>query len=207
MNRAPYLLLVPCMVLGAGSLAGQGADRETALRAAREIVVGARYAALITRAEDGTLQARTIDPFAPESDFTIWFATNPLTRKVEEIRRDPRVTLYWFDPEVEGYVTLKGRAELVDDPEQRRRRWKPEWEAFYPDREGGYLLVRVTPDRLEVVSPRHGVTGDAVTWRPPAVEFPPPDVSEDAAAGPAPDAGYSRRSASMGSRREAFQAG
>ncbi len=109
---------------------------------------------------------------APEPDFTVWFATNPLTRKVDEIRRDPRVVLYWFDPGVEGYVTLRGRARLVDDAAEKRRRWKPEWEAFYPDRERGYLLVAVTPERMEIVSPRRGITGDAVTWRPPTLRFP-----------------------------------
>jgi zinc protease len=182
-----YLLTLLCP-----AAAAQGPDRETTLRAAREIIASARYAALITRADDGTLQARTIDPFAPEADFTIWFATNPRTRKVTEIRADPRVTLYWFDPAVEGYVTLKGTARLVDDAEEKRRRWKPEWAPFYPDREHSYLLVAVRPQRMEVVSPRHGITGDAVTWRPPLVEFPP---SEPASGEwPTPSLAWSRHS-------------
>ncbi len=176
------LLLSVGAALALAACAGRGAapapapapepDRPAALEAAREIIVGARYAALITTGPDGVPQARTIDPFAPEPDFTVWFATNPLTRKVDEIRRDPRVVLYWFDPGVEGYVTLRGRARLVDDAAERRRRWKPEWEPFYPDRERGYLLVAVTPERMEIVSPRRGITGDAVTWRPPTLRFP-----------------------------------
>ena len=149
-------------------------DRDSLLTAARQVMQGARYAALITLDSTGAPQARTVEPFAPEGDMTVWIGTNPLTRKVDEIRRDPRVTLYYYDPAAMGYVTIRGRAELVDDPSLKLKWWNPGWNAFYPDREKGYLLVKVTPERLEIVSPAHGITGDAVTWRPPTVRLTPP---------------------------------
>ena len=149
-----------------------GQARAKLLEAARTLVAGARFASLITLDSSGSPQARTVEPFEPDSGFVVWFATNPRTRKVAEIRRDPRVTLHWLDPKALGYVTLKGRARLVDDPAEKRRRWKPEWKGFYPDRDRDYLLIEVRPLRLEVVSPAHGIAGDSLTWRPPAVEFP-----------------------------------
>jgi general stress protein 26 len=147
--------------------------RDSLLVAARSLMTGAHYAALITLDSAGAPQARTVEPFAPEADMTVWIGTNPLTRKVAEIRRDPRVTLYYYDPAVMGYVTIHGRARLVDDPVLKQKWWNPGWTAFYPDREKGYLLVKVTPERLEIVSPTHGITGDAVTWRPPTVRLTP----------------------------------
>jgi len=152
----------------------RSADPSPLERAARELIAGAKYAALITLGPDGHPQARTVENLPPEADFSVWFATTPRTRKVEEIRRDPRVTLYWFDPERLGYVTLIGLASIVTDSAERARHWQPGWEAFYPDRERDYLLIRVQPLRLEVVSPAHGITGDSLSWRPPALEFPPP---------------------------------
>ena len=152
----------------------RSADPSPLERAARELITGAKYAALITLGPDGYPQARTVENLPPEADFSVWFATTPRTRKVEEIRRDPRVTLYWFDPERLGYVTLIGLASIVTDSAERARHWQPGWEAFYPDRERDYLLIRVQPLRLEVVSPSQGITGDSLTWRPPAVEFSPP---------------------------------
>jgi len=152
----------------------RSADPSPLERAARELIAGAKYAALITLGPDGHPQARTVENLPPEADFSLWFATTPRTRKVEEIRRDPRVTLYWFDPERLGYVTLIGLASIVTDSAERARHWQPGWEAFYPDRERDYLLIRVQPLRLEVVSPSQGITGDSLTWRPPAVEFSPP---------------------------------
>ena len=139
---------------------------------ARELIAGARYAALLTNRPDGPPGARTVDPFPPDSEFVVWIGTNPRTRKVAEIRRDPRVTLYWFDPGAAGYVTLEGRARLVDDPTALRRHFKPEWAAFYPDRRRDFLLVEVRPTRLEVVSPAHGIVGDSLTWRPPSLALP-----------------------------------
>ena len=129
----------------------------------------ARYAGLITLDASGRAQARTVDPFAPDSLMTVWFATNPKTRKVDEIRRDARVTLYYFDATSEGYVTLIGRARIVTDEAEKAKRFKPEWKGFYPDRDSSYMLVEVTPERLEVVSVTDAIQGDAATWRPPAV--------------------------------------
>lgn len=150
-------------------------DPETQLRSvARELMTTARYAALITVDSTGAAQARTIDPFAPDGGMVVWFATNPRTRKVAEIERDPRVTLYYFSDRLGGYVTLRGHARLVSDSLEKQRRWKEEWATFYPDRERDYLLVAVTPERLEVVSPRHGIVGDSLRWRPPTVIIPRP---------------------------------
>ncbi len=46
----------------------------------------------------------------------VWMDTNALSRKVGEIRKDPRVTVSCFDPDSMGYATLLGRATLVSDP-------------------------------------------------------------------------------------------
>jgi general stress protein 26 len=148
-------------------------SRDDLLQVARAIIAGARYAALITKDSTGFPQARTIDPLSPDSSFIVWIGTNPRTRKVTEIRRDHRVALYWFDPATQGYVTLRGTARLVSDPAEKQRHWKPEWQVFYPDRNRDFLLIAVRPERLEIVSPAHGVVGDSVAWRPPTVRFKP----------------------------------
>jgi len=153
------------------SSTGQDARRKELLDTARQIMESAHYCALITVDQSGWPQARTIDPFLPESNMVVWFATNPKTRKVPQIQADSRVTLYYFDLGSLGYVTLLGTARLVDEKKEKERWWKKGWEAFYPDRDSSYLLVTVTPVRLEVVSTKRGISGDPITWEPPAVEF------------------------------------
>ena len=146
-------------------------DRTELMKIAREIMEQARYCALITLDDSGHPQARILDPFAPDENFVVWLGTNPRTRKVKQIKKDPRVTLFYFDKESLGYVTLIGRARLVNDPREKQRRWKEGWERFYPDREKDYLLIEVTPERLEVISVQHNISGDSVTWKPPVIEM------------------------------------
>ncbi len=147
--------------------------RDPILAAARAAMESIRYCAAITVDSSGRPNARIVDAFPPEDTMAVWFATNPKSRKVAEIRRDPRVTLFYFDPgrPDQGYVTLVGRARLVDDPAEKKKRWKEGWEGFWPDRGRGYLLVEVSPERIEVVNPERGILNDPVTWAAPAVEL------------------------------------
>lgn len=65
-------------------------DRAQILNAARDVMKQAHFATLITVSEDAQPQARIVDPSEPDSDFTVWTGTNPLTRKVAQLRKNPR---------------------------------------------------------------------------------------------------------------------
>jgi len=139
--------------------------------AAREIMTAAGTCALITLDEEGRPRVRVMDPFLPESDFTVWFGTNPKSRKVNQIKKNPKVTLYYLDSDASGYVMIHGKAQLVDDQKVKEKRWKDEWEAFYPNKPEGYLLIKVSPEWMEVISYTHGILGDPTTWQPPVILF------------------------------------
>ena len=141
------------------------------LKAAREIIADAGPCALITLNEEGSPRARAMDPFPPEKDFTIWFGTNKNSRKVKQIKMDPRVNLYYMENDNSSYVTIFGKAELVDDPELKEKYWKDQWNAFYDENKENYLLIKVTPDWLEVSSAKRGLNGDSVSWKPPGINF------------------------------------
>lgn len=166
---------VPFVLLLVAALQVPGHSQETnsakLIAAARQIMVAARYCALITLDSSGRPQARTLDPFAPDENMVVWLGTNPRSRKVAAIRRHPRVTLYYFDREAQAYVTIYGTARLVNNPKLKMKWWKSEWLPFYHDRAKDYLLIRVTPERMEVVNVKQGIVGDPDTWRPPLVRF------------------------------------
>lgn len=146
-------------------------DRQSLLATAREIMKTARYCALITLDSNGRPQARTMDPFPPEENMVVWLGTNPNSRKVREIRRNGYVTLYYSVNEDQAYVAISGRARIVTDAKAKARYWKDEWKEFYPDREKGYVLITVIPQKLEVVNVKLGVIGDSIKWEPPSVTF------------------------------------
>jgi general stress protein 26 len=171
--RTAALVLVLGLAAGAFAQEKPAAARARILEIARKIMVAARYCTLATTSESGEPQARIVDPLEPDEGFAVYVATNPLSRKVAEIRRDPRVTLLYFDRARSAYVTLVGRAAEVTGVEKTRRR-KPEWQQFFPaEKPDNYLLYRITPVRAEVVSAADGLGGDPVTWKPEIVEFKP----------------------------------
>lgn len=165
-------------VLG-GVVCGGGLQTETApgrlekLRVAREIMERVVYCALVTVDADGQPRTRTVFPFAPEDDMTVWIATKPGTRKLEQVVGNPRVTLYYADEEAASYVSLMGTASIRDDDESKRLHRHPEVDAFWPDYPEGYTLIEVEPIWLEVVAP--GIAPDETTWRPQEVRFRPRD--------------------------------
>ena len=171
-------LVVAAVVIATwpGAALGQSAappDRDAVIKVAAGIMQRARFCALVTVGADGHPQSRIVDAFEPGPDLVVWIATKPVTRKVAEIRKDPRVTLSYFDPNSMGYVTILGRAALVTDPAEKARRWKEDWARLYTDSNRGddYLLIKVTPIRLEVSAEGEGVKNDPKTWRPVVIDF------------------------------------
>ena len=145
--------------------------RQQIIDAARELITTTRYCSLITVDSNSTAHARTMDPFLPDQNLVVWMATNPKSRKVAEIRRNARVTLYYFDRESQGYVTIYGRAQLVNDAKEKSRYWKDDWKDFYPDRGRSYLLIKVVPLEMEVVIVKKDIVGKSERWTPPKVTF------------------------------------
>ncbi|HAK50325.1 MAG TPA: hypothetical protein DCM54_00255 [Gammaproteobacteria bacterium] len=163
-----YKLLIIILFIAPFSKASE--DDNKVLELARETMTNAQYCALITVDSEGQPRARAVDPFVQDEEFVVWIATRPVTRKVEQIRRNNKVTLYYWHRESASYVTLMGTAELVDDVETKTRmRREVDSERFYPNFPDDYLLIKVTPDWLEALVP--GYRGDAETWRPHGVTF------------------------------------
>lgn len=146
-------------------------SRQFLLDSAREIMLSAKKCGVITQDEQGVPQVRTMDPFSPEDDFTVWFATHPNTRKVQQIKNNPNITLYYSDKNDKGYVAIHGVAELVNDQKEKDKRWKNEWKNFYANRTDGYLLIKVTPHYMELINYNRGISGDPKTWQPAMVRF------------------------------------
>jgi general stress protein 26 len=130
-----------------------------------------RYCALITVESTGESHARAMEPFLPDENMVVFLGTNRKSRKVQEIGNNPKVTLYYSDDRGAGYVAIIGTASLVDDPKDKAVRWREEWDEFYKDQKENYLLIKVIPEKLEILNYKHGILGDTETWRTPSVMF------------------------------------
>ncbi|MFH0843744.1 MAG: pyridoxamine 5'-phosphate oxidase family protein [Bacteroidota bacterium] len=146
-------------------------NRDTLLVAAREIISQTTYCALATIDETGQPQVRTMNPFPPNDELITWFATSRTSRKVKEIKNNPKVCVYYADHiNARGYVSITGRAEVIDDKEllvsMKREYWSgmPDWQEIF-------VLIKIVPETLEVINYRHGLNNDPNTFRAPSIRF------------------------------------
>ncbi len=170
------VLVCSLLVLSSAIVAAQDKpqpvpDRAKLIAAARELMGAQTYCALITLDETGRPQVRTMNPFPPEEDMTVWFATNTRSRKVQEMRRDPRVCLYYADhSKATGYVALSGRAVLIEDMNEILKRKRAYWDQAFPGLKN-LVLIKVVPEKLDVLNYKAGALNDTVTWRTPSIEL------------------------------------
>jgi general stress protein 26 len=176
-----YPILSSCIILfsfGSTAKAEEkllAGDRDGALAAASTVIASDPYMTLITSDTAGQARARTIQFHGPDENFNFYVSTIPGTRKLQQIKDNPKVTLYFDNPEETAYVTVMGTATIHTDREtivQHDWRTADSRARFWPDFPEGYVLIRIKPGWLEVVAP--GIRARDSDWRPQAVVFSDP---------------------------------
>ncbi len=136
------------------------------LETSQKIIKDCYFGTFVNIDQNGQPRARAMEPFDPEYDFTIWMATNPKSRKVIQIENNPKATMHYFDKNNMSYVSLMGKAFIINDKAIKAEKWKDGWEQFYQNQEKAYLLIKFVPESLELISIPTGFTGDENTWQP-----------------------------------------
>jgi general stress protein 26 len=145
--------------------------KDTLLKAAREIMQSTHFCALATIDSTGLPQVRTMNPFPLKDDMVIWFATGRKSRKVKDMRHNPDVCVYFSDHNAgSGYVTINGKAEVIDDKELLVKMKRDYWESI-PNWQDIFVLVKITPVTMDVTNFARGIAGDPETSRAPRVTF------------------------------------
>jgi general stress protein 26 len=145
--------------------------RDTILVAAHEIINETTFCGLVTIDSAGQPQVRTMNPFPVKNDFVVWFATARSSRKVREIRKNPKVSVYFADHgAAKGYVTVSGKAEVIDDKPLLMKMKRDYWKNI-PDWENKFVLIQIVPKTMEVINYKHGINNDPMTQRAPTINF------------------------------------
>lgn len=146
-------------------------SRDTLLVAARELMNETTYCALVTIDSTGQPQIRTMNPFPQNDDFITWFATSRSSRKVREIKNNPKVCVYYADHTVaKGYVNITGTAEVIDDKDLLLKMKRDYWDGI-PGWQNIFVIIRIVPKTIEVINYRHGLTNNPVTFRAPSIVY------------------------------------
>ncbi|HEY6063338.1 MAG TPA: pyridoxamine 5'-phosphate oxidase family protein, partial [Chitinophagaceae bacterium] len=145
-----YILSAFVIILSTGLLYAQDPAKNDSVRrryiaAATEIMASAHLCTLITLDENRRPVGRVLEAFDPDSNLVVWLGTNPRSRKVQQIKKNSEVTLFYFDTNTLSYVSIQGKAQLITDSLEKARHWKEEWKPFYKDLKEDYLLIKITP--------------------------------------------------------------
>jgi general stress protein 26 len=116
----------------------------------RHLILDIRVALLTTVDRDGHFHTRPVQTLQVDAA-TLWFFTDWGSPKVDELRRDMRVSLGYADLAKHQYVAVSGSAGLYRDVEKATALWSVEQRAYYPDGPGDprLALLRVDIERAE----------------------------------------------------------
>ena len=91
----------------------------------------AKFAMLTT--DDGEhLRARPMAASQKEFDGTLWFFTRRSAPKVDEVENEHRVGVTYSNPDSQNYVSLSGRATLVQDRAAIDAHWSDILSTWFP---------------------------------------------------------------------------
>jgi len=69
-------------------------------------------------------RVRTVSPIV-EDDMSMWVTTRSTSRKVKQLRENPKICLVFVEPpDGEKAATVIGEARIIPDVRKRRRVWK-----------------------------------------------------------------------------------
>ncbi len=162
------LLIFSCQPKHDKKLKRQFTPKENKLLTLSRDIINRAYFATFVTMNGEQPHPRVMEPFPPDNEWIVWMGTNAKSRKVQELKKNARASLHYFDRSIPAYVNLYGKAYPVNDVRLKDSIWRESWEEFYPEK-SNYLLIKFIPDSLEMINPAQNLPGDPVTWKPYAV--------------------------------------
>lgn len=166
------LLLTCIMLIPLQNVCSQtNSNSEKIMVAAREIIKKYPYCSLVTVDSSGQPHARTMNPFPIDNEFVTWFATSRNSRKLVEIMNNSKVCIYFANHiAAEGYVSITGNAEIIDDKDLLIKMKRNYWNNI-PNWQNEFVLIKIVPQTMEVISYKNGLINDSITNCAPSIKF------------------------------------
>lgn len=80
-------------------------------------------------------------------DFLIYLSTNASSPKMDQIRANPKVSVYFCNPGEFHGLMFGGNIEVITDQELKKQIWQDGWEIYYPGGvdDPGYTILSLSP--------------------------------------------------------------
>lgn len=138
-------------------------DRAAVIQACQQVMRESEAAYFTTLDDDGAPCTRAVFNLRREGQFPAYreiyaaaddpllvhVSTNTSSEKVRQLRREPRVSMYYCVPGTFHGVMLSGEVAEVGDEAVKDRFWQPGWEIYYPQgmRDPDYTILEMRPAR------------------------------------------------------------
>jgi general stress protein 26 len=112
------------------------------------------WSAVATVTENGEPRVRMVHPTWEGQ--TLWFATGATSPKAAQIAANPNIDVqFQVAPPDFVHILVRGRAEIITDPGEKKRVWDVidyDLNDFWPGgpEDPGYAPVKVAPSRVEL---------------------------------------------------------
>jgi general stress protein 26 len=126
--------------------------RRDAIPEIAKLLKGIDLCQFATRGQNGELHARPMSNNGQvEFDGTSWFFAPGDGRLADELRADPSAVTAYRAGEGYSFVSVSGRVTIVEDVEEKKQRWMPELDRWFPDgpEDPNVLLLRLEAEHAE----------------------------------------------------------
>ncbi len=98
-----------------------------------------------TNASNGQMHARPMAVAEVDDAGEVWFVTDKLSHKVDEIIADPAALV--TGQAERGYVSVTGELDVIHDPERLSTLWRSDWNVWFDEGEKDprVVLLRLRP--------------------------------------------------------------
>ena len=90
-----------------------------------------------------------LSEFFSEQDnkFIIYISTNTSSSKIDHIQKNPKISVYFCEPEDFKGIMFGGEAETIDDIEIKQKLWLDWWTKYYTKglEDPDYTLLKLNP--------------------------------------------------------------
>lgn len=124
-----------------------GDDEHDARERLWALIKDIRFSMFTVRHQDGHLHSRpmTTQNAGVDEDTSLWFFMSKAREPVTDLIRDPEVNISYADVGADSYVSVSGKAAVVEDLAKKRALWTKLAEAWFPGgaEDSDLALVRV----------------------------------------------------------------
>ena len=115
-----------------------------------DMIKDIKFAMFTTRHPNGHLHSRpmTTQNKSLDADDSLWFFMSKKGDPVDDFKDEPNVNLAYAHPGSDRYVSVSGRAAMIEDPAKKEQLWSPMAKAWFPGGAGDPDLALV---QVEIV--------------------------------------------------------